>query len=101
MFLFIFPFAFLRERERENEDSVLEGYGGGENLGGVGRGETEIRTYCKKKFVFNKNVYGKSVCVYALVCVRIHMHASMRIAFMVNDDKIYPHLQWLLQSPEV
>lgn len=40
-----FSICFLkRERERENEDSVLEGYGGGENLGGVGRGETEIRT---------------------------------------------------------
>lgn len=27
------------------------------------------------------------MCVYALVCVRMHMHACVRIAFMVNDDK--------------
>lgn len=55
---------------RENEDMELGGYGGGEKLGGVGRRETKTRTYCKKKFIFNKNVYEKSVCV----CVCMHFY---------------------------
>lgn len=58
-------------------------------------GEEKLRSeHSVRKRLFSIKMYMEKV----YVCVRMHMHACVRITFMVNDDKIYPHLQWLLQS---
>lgn len=44
-------------RDRKGVD--LDGREGGQNLGGVGGGESKIRILCMKKYIFNKRKLKK------------------------------------------